>query len=195
VALELRQLRGHAESGTTRKDRDLRDGIGVRREHGHERVPGFVDCHGMFLLGQQRIGRVTAAEKQTVPGRVEVGGAEHAAIIAYGVDRRFVHQVGEISARKSGRSSRHHVEIHVRRERLAAPVDSQDGGTLRVARQRNLHGPVEASRPQQRLVEDLGSVGRGYDDDPGAWLEPVHFREQLVECLLALMIPPTRPVS
>ena len=52
MALELRQLLGHAESGAPGKDRDLRDGIGVLRERGHKRVPGFVDGHGIFLLGQ-----------------------------------------------------------------------------------------------------------------------------------------------
>ena len=117
----LRQLLGHAESGTAGKDRDLRDGIGALRERGHQRVPGFVDGHGMLLLGQQRVRRVTAADKETVPGSVEVGGTQHAAISAHGVDRRFVHQVGEISARESGRAPRHDVEVHVRPEGLAGP--------------------------------------------------------------------------
>src|ERR1700719_1084004 len=53
--------------------RTASDGIGVLRERGHERVPGFVDGHGMFLLGQQRVRRVTAADEETVPGAVEVG--------------------------------------------------------------------------------------------------------------------------
>jgi hypothetical protein len=104
MALELGQLLGHAESGAPGKDRDLRDGIGVLRERGHERVPGFVDGHGMFLLGQQRVRRVTAADEETVPGAVEVGGTQNAAISAHGVDRRFVHEVGEIGARESGRA-------------------------------------------------------------------------------------------
>jgi hypothetical protein len=147
MALELRQLLGHAESGAPGKNRDLRDGIGVLRERGHKRVPGFVDGHGIFLLGQQRVRRVTAADKETVPGGVEVGGTQNAAISAHSVDRRFVHEVGEISARESRRAPRHHVEVHVRCERLAPPVDSQDRGPFHVVGQRDLYRPVEAPGP------------------------------------------------
>jgi hypothetical protein len=45
--------------------------------------------------------------------------------------------------------------------------------------------------PQQRGVEDVGAVGRGYADDDVLGLlavEAVKLREQLVERLLALVV-------
>src|ERR1700722_16530671 len=124
MALERGQLLGHAKSGAARKDRDLRDGIGVLREHGHERVPGLMDGYRMLLLWQQRVRRVTAADEEPVPRGVEVGGTNHAAVSAHGVDRRFVHEVGEVGAGEPGRATRYDVEVHAWRERLAAPVVS-----------------------------------------------------------------------
>ena len=47
---------------------------------------------------------------------------------------------------------------------------------------------VKPPRPQQRLVEDLGTVGRAQDDDGVVALEAVHLGEDLVERLLALVV-------
>jgi hypothetical protein len=62
-----------------------------------ERVTGFVDGHGVFLLGQECVGGVAAADEETIPCGVEVGGVENVAAVPYGVDRRLVHEVGEVA--------------------------------------------------------------------------------------------------
>lgn len=54
---------------------------------------------------------------------------------------------------------------------------------------RDAHLAVEAAGPQQRLVEDVGAVGGGQDDDAGVALEPVQLRQHLVDGLLALVVP------
>ena len=48
---------------------------------------------------------------------------------------------------------------------------------------------VEASGPQQGGIEDVGPVGRGHQDHRGALIEPVHLDEELVERLLAFVVP------
>ena len=48
---------------------------------------------------------------------------------------------------------------------------------------------VEAAGPQQRGIEDVGPVGGGDEDDALVRLEPVHLDEQLVERLLAFVMP------
>jgi hypothetical protein len=48
---------------------------------------------------------------------------------------------------------------------------------------------VEAAGAQERRVEDVGAVGGGDDDDRRVLLEAVHLREDLVEGLLALVVP------
>ena len=47
---------------------------------------------------------------------------------------------------------------------------------------------VEATRAQQRGVEDVGTVGGGDEDDAGSRVEAVHLDEQLVERLLPLVV-------
>ena len=58
VSLIDRELFGDSEGAAGGQDRDLGHRVGVLREEGDERVPGFVDGHGPFLFGEERIGRV-----------------------------------------------------------------------------------------------------------------------------------------
>ena len=69
-------------------------------------------------------------------------------------------------------------------------MNGQDCSSLLVVGQRNLHRPVETSGAQQCGIEDLGSVGRCQDNYVGSWFEPIHVRQQLVECLLAFVVRP-----
>ena len=50
------------------------------------------------------------------------------------------------------------------------------------------HLPVEATRAQQRRVQNVRPVGRRDDDDASVTLKAVHLRQQLVERLLALVV-------
>ena len=52
---------------------------------------------------------------------------------------------------------------------------------------------VEAARPQQRRVEDVGPVGGGDEDDVVLHLEAVHLDQQLVQRLLALVVTAAHP--
>ena len=47
---------------------------------------------------------------------------------------------------------------------------------------------VEAPRPQQGRVENIGAVGGGDDNDPFVGVEAVHFHQQLVQGLFALVV-------
>jgi hypothetical protein len=52
---------------------------------------------------------------------------------------------------------------------------------------------VEAAGPQQRRIEHVGPVGGRDEDDALVRLEAVHLDEQLVERLLALVVPAAEP--
>ena len=53
--------------------------------------------------------------------------------------------------------------------------------------------PIEAARPQQRRIEDVRPVGRREQDHAFIRFEPVHLDEQLIERLLALVVPAAQP--
>ena len=47
---------------------------------------------------------------------------------------------------------------------------------------------VETAWPEERGVEDVRAVGGCEHDDPALRIEPVHLDEELVQCLLALVV-------
>jgi hypothetical protein len=64
----------------------------------------------------------------------------------------------------------------------------KDREPLGLVRQRDRDLAVEPPRSKQRRVQDLRPVGGGQDNDALERVEPVHFGEQLVERLLALVV-------
>src|SRR5438046_2512131 len=102
--------------------------------------------------------------------------------------RSLVDEVREIRAREPGRARRKRVEVDLRRERLALRVNFEDLLAPVAVGTVDDDLPVEASRAQQRRVEDVGPV-RGRDqDDVVLQLETVHLDEELVQRLLALVV-------
>ena len=98
-------------------------------------------------------------------------------------------QVGADHARR-GRGEA--LEVDVVGQRHRARVDLEDLlAPLDVGRVDG-HAAVEAAGAQQRGVQDVGAVGRGQDDDALRAGEAVHLGEDLVQRLLALVVPAER---
>ena len=106
----------------------------------------------------------------------------------HGVQRRLVDQVGQVGAAHAGRAPGHDAEVDVGRHALALAVDREDGQPLLEVGQRHHDLAVEAARPQQRRVQDVGPVRRRDHHDALGRVEAVHLREHLVERLLALVV-------
>ena len=68
-------------------------------------------------------------------------------------------------------------------------MDLQNALAPAHVRPRDNHPPVEAARPQQRRVEHVGAVGGGHQNDALIGVEAVHLDEQLIQRLLALVVP------
>ena len=67
-------------------------------------------------------------------------------------------------------------------------MDLEGGKTARQVGPVHGDPPVEPAGPQQGLVQHLGPVGGGQDDDALGGVEAVHLRQQLVEGLLPLVV-------
>ena len=48
--------------------------------------------------------------------------------------------------------------------------------------------PVEASRTQQRRIQNVGTVGSSHHNDPAVSAKAVHFHQQLVQSLFPLIV-------
>jgi hypothetical protein len=87
-------------------------------------------------------------------------------------------QLGPGEARRRARDRRN---VHARLERDGLGVEREDGGAALDVGQRHLHDRVEAARPHERAVEDLGEVGRSDHNDAFVLVEAVQLDEELVE--------------
>ena len=145
---------------------------------GHQAVVLFGADAGL-LLGSQQHFHI---------GGLDVLHADQALAGLGGVQGRLVEQVGQIRAGKADGALRHLAEVHAGLQRLVAGVHPEDFlppldvGVV----DRDL--PVKAPGPQQRRVQDVGAVGGRHDDDAVVRAEAVHFHQQLVQGLLALVV-------
>ena len=71
---------------------------------------------------------------------------------------------------------------------LVLQVHLEDRDPLFLGREGHDDLAVEATRAQQRRVEDVGPVGRRHHHDALGGLEAVHLGEHLVQRLLALVV-------
>jgi hypothetical protein len=67
--------------------------------------------------------------------------------------------------------------------------------TARDIRQRHHNLTVKPARTQQRRVQNIRTVGRSNQDHAFVGFKPIHFNQQLVKRLLALVVPATKPCA
>ena len=189
VAVVHGKLLGHAQGAATGDDGDLVQRIGLGQRVGHQRVPGLVIGRGalLFVADDQRL--ALGAHQHLVLGDLEIFLRHRLAVAPGRVQRRLVGQVGQVRAAEAGRGTRDEAQLDVRRQRDLAHVDLQDLLAPSHVRPPDDDRPVEAPGPEQGRVEHVGPV-RGRDEDHAVVrLEAVHFDQQLVQRLLALVVP------
>ena len=109
--------------------------------------------------------------------------------------RRFVHQVFEIRTGKSGCALCNGVKIHIIAELLVSGMDLQDRLSASDVRQADIDLAVKTSGTEQRVIQDIRTVGRRHDDHALVVAEAVHFDQQLVQSLLALIMSAAETAS
>ena len=129
------------------------------------------------------------AEEHLVLGALEVGHRDLLALAPRGEERRLVHEVLEVGADEARRAAREHFELDVVGQRDAARVHLQDREAAAQIGSRHDDAAVEAPGPEQRRVEHVGPVGGRDHDHAFVALEAVHLDEELVQRLLALVVP------
>ena len=121
-------------------------------------------------------------------GVLEVFLCDHTLVRARSKQSRFVHEVGKVRAREGRRAFRNARQIDVRSQRNAFGMDPQDFLATHGIGQVNLYLAIKTTGTQQGFVEDVGAVGRSDQDDTFIGFETVHFHQQLVQRLLALLM-------
>ena len=158
-------------------------------QHGrHQRVAGFVIGRVALFGVAQDHGLALGAHQDLVLGQLEIDHHDDFAILARGIQRRFVHQVGQVGAGQARCAARQHGKIHVIAQRNLLGVNVQDGFAPLHIGTAHHHAAVETAGPQQRRIEHVGTVGGRHQDDAFVGFEAVHLHQQLVQGLLALVV-------
>ncbi len=171
-----------------RNDRHLVDRVRVGKHHGDNGVPRFVVGDDFLLFGIHGAVFLLEPADDPVGGLLKIGHGDVLVIVAGREQRRFVHEVGEVGADEPGGHGGDAIEIDVRPQDDVLRVDLENGLPAADIRLVNRHVPVEASGPEQGRVQNLGTVGGRHDDHAGAGIEAVHFNQELVQGLLALVV-------
>ncbi len=167
--------------------------VGVLEHVGAHRVAALVVGDDLLFLFRQRERLALQSHQDAVARHVEVFAVHFVGFSPHREQGGLVHEIGEIGAAHPGRAPRDDVHVDVGVDLLVAHVDFQDLDPL-VERGQGHHDlTVEAARPQQCGVEDVGAVrGRHHHDALGG-LEAVHLREHLVQRLLAFVVTAAEP--
>jgi len=126
-------------------------------------------------------------------GALELVHADDALVGARGEQRRLVDEIREIRAGEARRAARDQPRLHIVGQRHTAHVNPEDLLTAAHIGQRHHDLTVKAARPQQRRIQHVRPVRGGDDDDALVAFEAVHLDEQLVQCLLTLVMTAAEP--
>ena len=102
--------------------------------------------------------------------------------------RCLVDKVGQVCPHETRRHGRDLPQADGPIERNRAGMDLED--LLAADQVRAIHNDVtvEAAGPHERRIKRLRAIGRGQEDGPRIRVEAVHLHQELVQCLIALVV-------
>ncbi len=189
VAVAFRQIHRHAERAATRNDGDLVDRVVLRHQTADDGVARLV-IRGKGLLVLAHGHRAALGTHQNlVAGTVEVVHADFLLAATRREQCCLVAQVGQVGARETRGTAGDDHRHDIVGQRQLAHVHAQDLLAALDVRQADHDLTVKTAWTQQRRIQHVGTVGRRNHDHAFATLETVHFDQQLVQGLLALVMP------
>ena len=184
----LGQIPGGAQRLAARDDRHLDQRAGVFENPAHRGVSRLVEGdHALLLVGDDLVLALQAAH-DAVDGGEEVLFRNEFLVVARGDQRGLVADVGDVGARETGGLARQERTVQLRIELQRTQVDVENLLALLHVGKSHLDLAVETPGAHQCLVEDVGPVGGGQNDDARIGLEAVHLRQKLVQRIFALVV-------
>ena len=179
---------GGAELPAAGDDRELLGAHRLADRAGGDGVAGLVDGDPPALVGGQHVGFLRRAGDDPVDRLLQRRLVDLRIAFADREERRLVDEVGELGAGEAGAEFGDLVEVDAVGEVAAFGVQLEDLEAAVDVGDVDDDLAVEAARPQQRRVEDVGTVGGAHHADAGVAAEAVHLDQQLVQRLLALVV-------
>jgi len=183
-----RQLLCQTEGPAARDDRHLVDGIRSRQQPGNQGMTGFMIGRIALLLIADHHAPPLRAHEDLVLGEFEIRHVHLLLVGPGGVEGRFINDIFDVGAGKARRPPGDDLEVHIGVYRHLAGVDGEDLFPSLHVRQGNDDLAVETSRPQQRRIQNIGSVRRRDEYHPLIGFKTVHLHEELIEGLFPLIV-------
>ena len=165
-------------------DGDLGHRLAALLQSGDQGVTHFVvSDKPLFRIGQHGI-LLFGTGNDHLKGDQQIFLIHSLPALTDGPQRGFVHQIGKVSAHGASSGLGKLLQIHILCQLDLPGMDLQ---RVQSALQIGLihdDPAVKTAGTQQRLIQDLGTVGGGKDHDTLAGIEAVDLAQQLVQCLV-----------
>ena len=171
-------------------DSDLLDLIVIGYEGTDDAVAGLVVCDEIVLLGGEsgRASLLLKTDHDAVDGAIDLFPANGRLLKAGSGDGSLVHEILELGTGEAWGTAGNGLEVNVWLEGLATGVDAKDALATFEVGEINGDLAIEATGTEKGLVQYVNAVGGSDSDDTGVSVEAVHFYENLVNSLLALVV-------
>ncbi len=145
-------------------------------------------CNDFLFLRIHQLALPFRSSNNTLNRFFELIAGDDLLVTSCRKDGCFINQVLQVCANKARSRSGNFSKVNGRIDRLAFGVYFENGFTPVLIRLIQHHTPVKTARAEQGRVQDIGSVGCCNHDHVGVSSKPVHFNQQLVEGLFALVM-------
>ena len=148
----------------------------------------LVEGNGAFFSVGDELVLLLEATDHTVNSIQEILLAHFASIPARGNQSRLIADVGNVCTTKTGRLSGQKIDVDAVVRLEGTQVDIKNLLSLLDVGHVHINLTVESTGPHQCAVQNVCPVGCRKDDDPTVGAKTIHFGEQLVECVFALIV-------
>ena len=184
----LRTEEGEAACHTAGNDRDIVDRVGMLEILAGNGVTCLVVSGELSCLVADLLALLLGTHLNLQYGLFNLGHSDEAASVANSHQRGLVHKVFKVCAGKAGSSLCDGVEVNIVAQWLALGVDAENGFASADIGKTNINLTVKATGTEKGIIKNVCAVGGRHNDYAVIIAEAVHFNQQLVEGLLALIV-------
>ena len=184
----FRQIPCSTQGTSTGHYGNLHQRVGILQVPTYGGMTSLVQGNGALLLHGHHLGLLLQTTDDTVHGSKEVILAHCALSVTGCYEGCLVADIGNVGTGKTGCLAGEEIKVEVVGLLYGAQMHLEDGTALVHVGKVHMYLAVKTSCTQQGLVQNVGTVGGGQNDDTTVGAETVHLGEQLVQRVLALVV-------
>ena len=184
----LGEIPGSTERLAARHYSNLDERIGILKVPAERSVTRLMDGDRAALIFGDNLGAFFETADDAIHGIHEIL-ALHMGFLATRSDKRsLVAHIGDVGTREAGSLSCEKFEVNTLVHLDFAQVNLENFHTIVQLGELDINLAVETPGAQERLVEDVNAVGGSEDNHATIGAETIHFGEELVERVFALIV-------